>query len=253
MMIFKRDDGLELNAVAGFRNRVLSYRHGMSPRSGWSDDRYAKAVEKRFSRGNRLIRRLSRLHGSLHNAEILEIGCGDGLNSLLLALKGVRRVVGVDLNLKLNWRDEQGDSVRRLVAGVIRAAGTNKTLDQCLRDFPVSLLEMDATSLKFPDGSFDLLFSRSVLEHIHPLEKLFDEIGRVLRPGGIVYHEIDPFFWLRGCHKRGLVDIPWAHARLTTTEYHRFVVETEGPRAAEKRLKRLMTLNRLTLRQWKDL
>jgi ubiquinone/menaquinone biosynthesis C-methylase UbiE len=112
---------------------------------------------------------------------------------------------------------------------------------------------MDATSLKFPDGSFDLLFSRSVLEHIHPLEKLFDEIGRVMRPGGIVYHEIDPFFWLRGCHKRGLVDIPWAHARLTPGEYHRYVAKTEGPRAAEKRLERLMTLNRLTLRQWKAL
>ena len=44
----------------------------------------------------------------------------------------------------------------------------------------------------------------------------------------MIYHSIDPFYWLKGCHKEGMVDIPWAHARLTPAEYRRFVCEREG-------------------------
>lgn len=253
MTTFKRDDGRELRAVAGFRSRVLSYRTSMTPRSNWNDDDYARAVKRRLESGKHLIERLSRWYGTLENAEVLEIGCGDGLNSILFGLQGVKRAVGIDLDLRLTKRDEQGQSVRRLVAGVVKAMGVGKSFDQCLGSLPVELLTMDATQMEFPERSFDLLLSRSLLEHIHRVEKLFAEIGRVMRPRGIIYHEIDPFFWLRGCHKRGLVDIPWAHARLTLQEFHRFVAESEGKRTADKRLARLMTLNRRTLQEWKTL
>jgi hypothetical protein len=69
----------------------------------------------------------------------------------------------------------------------------------------------------------------------------------------LIYLSIDPFFWLRGCHKRGVVDIPFAHARLTLTEYRRFVRESEGDRTAAKRCRRLETLNGLTLSQWRQM
>lgn len=251
MITFTRDDGRELRAIAGFRNRVLSYRPSKTPQSNWTDDNYAGAVNKRLKRGRHLIERLSGMYGALENAEVLEIGCGDGLNTILFGLQGVKRAVGIDLDLRLDRPEKQAESVRRLVDGVVKAMDVNKSLDQCLSSLPVELLTMDATRMRFPDRSFDLLLSRSALEHIHPVDKLFAEIERLIRPRGIIYHEIDPFFWLRGCHKRGLVDIPWAHARLTPQEYHRYVVESEGNRKADKRLRRLNTLNRMTLQEWK--
>jgi len=67
----------------------------------------------------------------------------------------------------------------------------------------------------------------------------------------MVYLGIDPFFWLRGCHKRGVVDIPFAHARLPLEEYRHFVAESEGEAVAARRWQRLATLNRLTLCQWR--
>jgi SAM-dependent methyltransferase len=253
MTTFKRDDGTEISIVPGFRDRVLSYRPRMSPRTGWSDDDYALAVEKRLQRGKRYLDKLSRLYGSFEGAETLEVGCGDGINSILLSLRGVKQAVGIDLELRLNQPYEWSESVRQLAERVVNAAGTDMSLDQCLDNYPVELRTMDATRMEFPDESFDLVFSRGVLEHIYPIEKLSGEISRILRPRGIVYHEIDPFYWLRGCHKRGLVDIPWAHARLTLPEYNRFVTETEGEAVGDKRLKRLRTLNRLSLREWRAL
>jgi len=225
----------------------------VTPRSNWNNDDYTRAVKKRIKRGRRLVKKVSHWHGTLENTEVMEIGCGDGLNTILLGLQAAKHAVGIDLDLRLNRQDEKGESIHRLMTEAVKAMGVNKSLEQCLSDLPVELLTMEATHMEFPDNSFDLLLSRSVLEHIHPIEKVLAEIGRVVRPGGMIYHEIDPFYWLRGCHKRGLVDIPWAHTRLPLHEFHRFVSGSESKRTADKRLKRLKTLNRQTLREWKTL
>jgi SAM-dependent methyltransferase len=42
-----------------------------------------------------------------------------------------------------------------------------------------------------PDSSVHLLSSRSVLEHVLDVDRCFDALARVLRPGGVMYHEID--------------------------------------------------------------
>src|SRR5207247_3037123 len=76
-------------------------------------------------------------------------------------------------------------------------------------------------------------------------------MARVVRPGGVIHHAVDPFYWLRGCHKRGVVDIPWAHARLSLEDFDRFVTEREGAAVAAQRRGRLQTLNRLTLAEWR--
>jgi len=253
MTIFTRDDGHKLETIDGFRDRALSYRKRTTPAPDWNDGDYAIAARKKIKRGERLIDQISRWCGMPGNTEVLEIGCGDGLNSILLGLHGVKRAAGIDIDLRLLKGNDQGESLRRLASEILKKMDIDKSLDQCLKSLPVELLNMDATRMELPDNSFDLAFSRSALEHIRPLENLFDEIRRVVRPRGMIYHEIDPFYWIRGCHKRGLVDIPWAHARLPLAEYHRFVTETEGERTADKRLERLKTLNRLTLREWKSL
>jgi SAM-dependent methyltransferase len=51
----------------------------------------------------------------------------------------------------------------------------------------------DASRTGLPDGSVDMVFSNSVLEHIPQpvLEALFAEAMRVLRPGGIVFHSVN--------------------------------------------------------------
>jgi hypothetical protein len=83
------------------------------------------------------------------------------------------------------------------------------------------------------------------------VEKAFSQIARVVRPGGLVHLSTDPYFSPRGCHKTAIVDIPWAHARLTRKEYARFVDQTEGETQAQRRGRRLETLNPYTIRDWR--
>jgi ubiquinone/menaquinone biosynthesis C-methylase UbiE len=124
-------------------------------------------------------------------------------------------------------------------------------IETVLRQRPVRFATMDVKRMSFPDHSFDLLWSRAAMEHIVPPEEALAEMARVVRPGGLIYHCIDPFYWLKGCHKGGVVDIPWAHARVTPAEYRRFVAQSEGEAEAAKRFRHLQTLNQLTPRQWR--
>ena len=153
-------------------------------------------------------------------------------------------IVGVDLELPLFAPTPRGEQVRTLASRIGQASVSPP---QGHRHFA----RMDATALGFADGAFDVLMSRSATEHIRPIDRALGEMRRVVRNGGLIYLAIDPYYWLRGCHKRGVVDIPWAHARLSLAEFRRFVVAHEGEQVALERCRRLETLNRFTVAEWK--
>ncbi len=53
-------------------------------------------------------------------------------------------------------------------------------------NLPAQVVQADATSLLFEDGTFDCVYSFGVLHHIPDVEKALAEIKRVLKPGGQV-------------------------------------------------------------------
>lgn len=59
--------------------------------------------------------------------------------------------------------------------------------------YPVK--DYDGQKILFPDASFDLIFSSNVLEHIESLSPVFEEIHRVLKPGGTVIHILPSATW----------------------------------------------------------
>jgi SAM-dependent methyltransferase len=61
------------------------------------------------------------------------------------------------------------------------------------RLFPIT--DYDGRQIPFPDGSFDVVFSSNVLEHVRDLGQLEAEIKRVLRPGGICVHVLPTHVW----------------------------------------------------------
>jgi ubiquinone/menaquinone biosynthesis C-methylase UbiE len=252
--VFVRDDGVPLQVVEGFRQRVISEpRVSVRPKAKWSTADYDAAAEKKLREARILLAQLQDWGASLDGASVLEVGCGAGIDSILFALHPVERVVGIDVEPLLEAQDDRGERTRRLTRLVLEKAGADEEIDTTLRDRPVQILAMDATRMAFPDASFDLVVSRAALEHITPIEHALGEMARVVRSGGLLRHAIDPFFWLKGCHKPGLVDIPWAHARLRPDEYRRFVVKMEGEAKAEARSRYLGALNQLGLGQWRAL
>jgi SAM-dependent methyltransferase len=168
-----------------------------------------------------------------HDLDILEIGSGQ--KSLQLAvLCGGNRAIGID-------QESSGESLS--VSGILRSIKTDgavramKTLarkalgiDKSISNefarlmgisrFPdLNIIKMDAEQMSFPSGSFDIVYSRAVFEHLANPEKVLLEVDRVLRPGGVFYCLLHLYTSDSGCHdmrifleKRG--DLPyWAHLR----------------------------------------
>ena len=98
--------------------------------------------------------------GPIHaDSRVLEIGCGTG-NYICALQESVRcRCWGVDPS-------------EQMLAQVVG------------RSPSVQFTGGRAEDLRFPDGSFDLLFSVDVVHHIADRQKAFSEAVRVLRPGG---------------------------------------------------------------------
>ena len=93
--------------------------------------------------------------------DVLELGCGNGAQMQALGPLN-KRCVGIDIS--------------------------ETVLDHQANMPPnVELKIADATNLfLLEDNAFDVVFSTQLVEHIHPedVQRHFDEIARVLRPGG---------------------------------------------------------------------
>ncbi len=48
----------------------------------------------------------------------------------------------------------------------------------------------DGVTLPFPDGSFDVVYSMLVFQHVRDINRSFSELGRVLAPGGLVIGQV---------------------------------------------------------------
>ncbi len=91
---------------------------------------------------------------------VLDIGCGSGILTKLIAEKGAKQVVGLDAS-KNN----------------LKFASKNKYKNQ-------KFVFGDALALPFKDMYFDKVLATEIIEHLDDDVKFVDEIERVLKKGG---------------------------------------------------------------------
>ncbi|BHH82671.1 class I SAM-dependent methyltransferase [Desulforhopalus sp. 52FAK] len=75
----------------------------------------------------------------------------------------------------------------------------------------------------FEDDFFDIIYSKSVLEHIQDIQAAFQEMYRILKPGGIIVHGYHPYFCPNGGHAIGIPDCPWGHVRMSYQNYREYI------------------------------
>jgi ubiquinone/menaquinone biosynthesis C-methylase UbiE len=105
-----------------------------------------------------------------HDARVLDVGCGSGWASRLLAqLARNGRVVGIDIS------DEMVEVARNSSKGFLNL------------EFRVA----SAQELPFRDGEFSHAFSMESLYYYADMSVALNEIRRVLEPGGVFVNVVD--------------------------------------------------------------
>ena len=88
---------------------------------------------------------------------------------------------------------------------------------------PVAIRDFERDGLPFADGELDVVFSKSVLEHLHDLSGVLAECRRVLRPGGRMIHLVPDW----RAQWRHFYD-DWTHVRPFTLVGVREAVQSHG-------------------------
>lgn len=140
-------------------------------------DHYAARRQQDLQSGVKLAHRfvekpaMEELLPDLQDRRVLMLGCGSGEETTLLEEHGATDMVGIDLST---------ESIR-----LAQATYPNHT-------FTVG----DIHSLEFTDESFDFVYSSLTIHYSQTPEKVYEEIYRILKPGGVVQFSVGhPLRW----------------------------------------------------------
>lgn len=119
------------------------------------------ALENRF-----ILDLLARNHpGGLDTVRLLDVGCGLGESAVYFALRGAR-VTATDVSPRM--------------LELAREVATSNGVE-------IETALGTAERLPFDDDTFDAIYVANAIHHIPDREAFFDEVHRVLRPGGCFY------------------------------------------------------------------
>lgn len=162
--------------------------------------------------------------GLSNSSKVVEIGCGDGMVSAVLALFGCK-VVLVDLE---DWRDQRAHGLEFICA------------DPCVK-------------LPLPEASADLVFSYNTFEHLENPAAALGEMVRICRPNGFIHLDFNPLFasaW--GLHAYRTIHMPYAQFLFSSGLLRQKLAEL-GIQDLGKIRNELQPLNRWRLAQFEQL
>lgn len=149
--------------------------------------------------GQLVLRRRRRLVESIlgpTRGHLLDFGCGNGQQTLLLA-PGFDRISGVDIN-------------QEYLRGFQEALVHSPLADR------VQLLATGGQAVPLPDGSVDVATSFTVLEHVPDEMAVLKDLHRLLRPGGRLVLTVPNRWWVFETHGANLPWLPWNRVPLVS-------------------------------------
>ncbi|MEW6210178.1 MAG: class I SAM-dependent methyltransferase [Acidobacteriota bacterium] len=232
--IFTDSRGETHQLIKGYRDRIKPDWRKMfdPPAESLTAEELAIAPTASAKSIDKMLHFLAINDFSLQKGKVLEIGSHLGHRAFALSLKGEFEVTGLYLPdyyvQQIPGQNVDHTAQPREVSRLGRMQEQLRDAFRATTDHPshldrVNLVGADITTLSMPDGYFDLIVSWETLEHIRDTEPAFQNMFRLLKPGGIAFHEYDPFFNIEGGHSLCTLDFPYSHARLNAEDFEAYL------------------------------
>jgi SAM-dependent methyltransferase len=180
---------------------------------------------------------------------VLEVGCYDGAAAFQLASREGVDVVASDMAryYVLQRPGNPSDADIELQHVALAALRERARGAAGAAAGPLTFVEDDITDSALEPGTFDAIISFEVLEHVRDPAAAFAAMYRLLKPGGVGYHDYNPFFSHIGGHSLCTLDFAWGHARLDRADFERYLRELRPTEADQAMRFYTESLNRMTL------
>ena len=218
--------------IEGLRDKIKPGWEGSLKKKNYenipSDDAVLAQLHYSKSQLNKLERLMSIHSVSIsQKMDVLEIGADNGIATFQIASKQPQSVVGSDIvqyqiNQSVIRKDNKQikEQENNLIKRTRKKVGD--FFDKKTKDI-VSFIEDDICNSSIESCSKDLIVSWDTLEHLNNPQKAFEEMFRILKPGGYTFHEYNPFFSFNGGHSLCTLDFMWGHVRLSLTDFQKYL------------------------------
>lgn len=206
------------NSIAGGGGLTLASRAGTTAVEDLSWNRtHSDWFHRHFDHAARTVAGYLLADHPLLQGRILDVGCGDGITDLAIALHcEPELLIGIDPFGGFN-------NLPRIIA---ENHLPGDVVPSCLQ-FAVE----DGNKLPYPDNDFDVVLSWGSLEHIAGgYAPCLSEIRRVLRDGGLFFAHPGLYYSNYGHHLSEFSDEPFLHLRRSPEELRELVFSKEPTR-----------------------
>jgi len=258
---FQDSRGHEYPLLDGLRDRLKpNWRAMFEPPAQKSqhisEATIAKGLDDWCHRISRVEHFLSFYSTTLEDKVVVEIGAYGGATSFALALAGAAGVIGTDIaEYYIQQTPGEGISTESVAAKNSELTRMRDTFRQAVGaeiGGRVSFLEDDICSSNLDSQSTDVILSWEVLEHLKHPARAFQQMFRALKPGGVAFHEYNPFFSQDGGHSLCTLDFPWGHTRLSPEDFERYLRDIRPSEEEVANRFYQENLNRMTMSDLKE-
>ena len=224
--------GRKHKLMEGLRDKIKPGWEGILKEKNYENIPSSQNLLDQLGHSKSQINKLEKLM-SIHSVkisqkmDILEIGAASGLATFQIAFKQPQSVVGSDItqyqinqNVVRNKNKDIKDLESKFINKVRKKVGG--FFDKKTKEL-VSFIEDDICNSKIKSNSKDLIISWDTLEHLNNPQKAFEEMFRILKPGGYTFHEYNPFFSFNGGHSLCTLDFMWGHVRLSPKDFEDYI------------------------------
>ena len=72
-------------------------------------------------------------------------------------------------------------------------------------------IETTPATIPLPDESVDIVYTIDTIEHLSEPNRLFSDVWRVMKPGGVFLVHFNPWLNPHGSHLEDIITFPWPH------------------------------------------